>query len=214
MDLKITLLLKKIFSKPWPVILAATFIFFPLIFIGTHTSHDWGDDFAQYIHQAANIVNGIPQSETGFVYSQENFIGPQTYPAGFPLILSPVYALTGNKVGAFITVVSLLYIVLGLLMIIFYRNYFSRITALVLAIIFVYNPAMVMFKREVMSDIPFTAGIKFYPVSEIKVGKHKTIYCSGIFNRIYAFGKTCRYHICCCSCNGETFLPSQTENPH
>jgi len=149
--------LKNIFSKPRSVLIAATILFLPLIFLGTRTSHDWGDDFAQYIHQAGNIVHGIPQSETGFIYSQLNYIGPQAYPVGFPLLLAPVYAIAGNNILAFTTFISMIYIVLGLLMVIFYRQYFTWITALVLAIIFLYNPQMIIFKREIMSDIPFTA---------------------------------------------------------
>ncbi len=150
--------LKNIFSKPRSVLVAAAILFLPLLFIGTHNSHDWGDDFAQYIHQAGNIVQGIPQSETGYVYNEMNpSIGPQAYPMGFPLLLAPVYKLAGNSIGAFIILISLLYIVLGLLMIVFYRQYFSWITALVLAMIFMYNPSLVIFKSEVMSDIPFTA---------------------------------------------------------
>ncbi len=145
------------FSKPRNVIIVSVILFLPLLFLGTRTSHDWGDDFAQYIHQAGNIVHGIPQSETGFIYSQENYIGPQAYPIGFPLLLAPVYAIAGNNILAFTTFISLIYIVSGLLLVIFYRQQFSWITALVLALIFLYNPQMIIFKREVMSDIPFTA---------------------------------------------------------
>jgi 4-amino-4-deoxy-L-arabinose transferase-like glycosyltransferase len=145
------------FSKPRNVIITAVILFLPLLFLGTRTSHDWGDDFAQYIHQAGNIVKGIPQSETGFIYSQENYIGPQAYPVGFPLLLAPVYAIAGNNMVAFTSFISLIYIALGLLMVLFYRRYFSWVTALVLAIIFLYNPQMIIFKREVMSDLPFTA---------------------------------------------------------
>lgn len=145
------------FSKPRNVLITAVFLFIPLLFLGTFTSHDWGDDFAQYIHQAANIVSGIPQSETGFVYSQENYIGPQAYPVGFPLLLAPVYALSGNTMSAFTAYISLIYIILGLLMVIFYRHYFTWISSVVLTLIFLYNPQMILFKREVMSDIPFTA---------------------------------------------------------
>ncbi len=144
-------------SKPRSVVVLAAILFLPLLFLGTRSSHDWGDDFAQYIHQAGNIIQGIPQSETGFIYSQLNYIGPQAYPVGFPLLLAPVYALFGNSMLAFITFISLIYIALGLLILIFYRRYFSWITALVLALIFLYNPQMIIFKREVMSDIPFTA---------------------------------------------------------
>jgi hypothetical protein len=38
--------LKYFFSKPSSTILLAAILFLPLLFIGTHTSHDWGDDFA------------------------------------------------------------------------------------------------------------------------------------------------------------------------
>jgi len=144
-------------SDPRKLLILAAILFLPLLFLGTRNSHDWGDDFAQYIHQAGNIVHGISQSETGFVYSQENYIGPKAYPAGFPLLLAPVYAIAGNSMTAFTTFISLLYILLGLLMVLFYRQYFSPITSLVLAIIFLYNPQMIIFKREVMSDIPFAA---------------------------------------------------------
>jgi len=157
MDIKKLDNFAKIFSKPRAVIITALILFLPLLFLGTHSSHDWGDDFAQYIHQAGNIVQGIPQSETGFIYSQENYIGPQAYPVGFPLMLAPVYALAGNSMIAFTTFISLIYILLGLLILLFYHKHFSWITALVLSVIFLYNPQMIIFKREVMSDLPFTA---------------------------------------------------------
>ncbi|MFA5973572.1 MAG: glycosyltransferase family 39 protein [Lentimicrobiaceae bacterium] len=158
MDENTKLRFKNILSKPRSLIVIAAILFLPLLFIGTHTSHDWGDDFAQYIHQAGNTVHNIPQSQTGYIYNTLNpRIGPKAYPMGFPLMLAPVYAIAGNKIEAFITLISLLYIVLGILMVVFYRNYFSWITALVLAVIFLYNPQVVLFKREVMSDIPFSA---------------------------------------------------------
>ena len=165
------------FSKPRNVIIAAVILFLPLLFLGTRTSHDWGDDFAQYIHQAGNIVKGIPQSETGFIYSQENYIGPQAYPVGFPLLLAPVYAIAGNNMLAFTSFISVIYIILGLLMVIFYRQYFAWITALVLAMIFLYNPQMIIFKREVMSDLPFTAllVLNFILYQKSKTGNLKHI---------------------------------------
>ncbi len=164
-------------SKPQNVIIAAVILFLPLLFLGTRTSHDWGDDFAQYIHQAGNIIQGIPQSETGFIFSQENYIGPQAYPVGFPLLLAPVYALAGNNMLAFTTFISLIYIALGLLLVVFYRQHFSWITALVMTIIFLYNPQMIIFKREVMSDIPFTAllVLNFILYLKLKSGNFKQI---------------------------------------
>ncbi len=173
MEGKTIIRIKTIFSKPRSVLIAAAILFLPLLFLGTHSSHDWGDDFAQYIHQAGNIVHGIPQSETGFIYSQLNYIGPQAYPVGFPLMLAPVYALAGNSMLSFTSFISLVYIVLGMLMVIFYRRYFSWLTAVVLAIIFLYNPQMIIFKREIMSDLPFAAllVLNFILYQRLKPGK-------------------------------------------
>ncbi len=131
-------------------------LFLPLVFIDNRSSHDWGDDFAQYIHQAKNIVQGIPQSETGFIYSQENYIGPAAYPVGFPILLSPVYALFGNSMKAFTTYISLFYFALAFLLLVFYHRHFSFAAALALTMIIIYNPQLLLFKQEVMSDLPFT----------------------------------------------------------
>ena len=149
--------INRILSRPGAATIVAVLLFLPLLFLGTHSSHDWGDDFAQYIHQAGNIVHHVPQSETGYVYSAVNFVGPKAYPVGFPLLLAPVYAIFGNNMTAFTTFVSICYIVLGLFMVVLYKRYFSAVTALVLTVIFLFNPQMLIFKREVMSDIPFTA---------------------------------------------------------
>lgn len=145
------------FSKPRYFILFAVLVLLPLLFMGTRESHDWGDDFAQYIHQAGNIIHGVSQSETGFVYSQKNYIGPQAYPIGFPLMLAPVYAIFGNSISVFIFFISVIYLLMGVYLLLFYRRYFSQLTSFVLMLILMYNPQMLLFKREVMSDIPFTA---------------------------------------------------------
>jgi 4-amino-4-deoxy-L-arabinose transferase-like glycosyltransferase len=149
-------------------------LFLPVLFINIRSNHDWGDDFAQYIHQAENIVSGIPQSETGFVYNEENYIGPAAYPSGFPLLLAPVYAIFGNKMQAFIACISVFYLALAFALIFFYRRYFSPLAALVLTFIMIYNPQLLLFKQEVMSDLPFTfflvMALLWYP--SIKAGNY------------------------------------------
>ena len=71
----------------------------PLLFINVKDSHDWGDDFAGYIHQAKNIVEGNSQFQTGYIINVEGpVLGPPTYPIGFPLLLSPVYYFFGNNI--------------------------------------------------------------------------------------------------------------------
>lgn len=157
--------------------LLVVLLFIPLLFIDNRSSHDWGDDFAQYIHQAANLVKGIPQSDTGFIYSEENYIGPRAYPPGFPMLLAPVYALAGNNMIFFTSYISLFYLALAFLVLIFYRKHFSATAALVLSFILVYNPQLLVFKQEVMSDIPFTVFLigAFILYPKLKPGNYRQL---------------------------------------
>lgn len=156
--------------------------FMPLLCIDNRSSHDWGDDFAQYIHQAANLTRGIPQSETGFIYSQENYIGPRAYPPGFPILLAPVYAVFGNTILAFTVWISLFCFLLAFLVLAFYRKMFSPGVALILAIILIYNPQFLVFKQEIMSDIPFTVFLvlAFLLYPKVKPGEYRSILLFGL----------------------------------
>jgi 4-amino-4-deoxy-L-arabinose transferase-like glycosyltransferase len=129
----------------------------PLLFINIKSSHDWGDDFASYIHQAKNICQGIPQSQNGYVVNQVSpGLGPPAYPIGFPLLLSPVYYFFGNSIHAFDLFLSVLLLLSALLMYRFFKFHFRAITSIFLVLIIVYNPWVLNFKMEVMAEIPFT----------------------------------------------------------
>lgn len=129
----------------------------PVFFINIKTSHDWGDDFAQYIHQAHNIVHGIPQSETGYIYNPNYpLLGPPSYPAGFPILLAPVVALFGNDILHLDLYISFFLFALALLTFHFLLRYYSALISALLVIILIYNPWTLNFKMEIMSDIPFT----------------------------------------------------------
>ena len=128
----------------------------PLFFINARTSHDWGGDFAGYIMQAKNIVEGVPQSETLYVYNTDNpVLGPPAYPIGFPLLLSPVYAIAGNSILAFTFWVTAFLYGLGLVMALFMRRYFTDLVIMFLVLILVYNPWTLAMKLEIMSEFPF-----------------------------------------------------------
>src|SRR5687767_7218324 len=61
--------------------------------------HEWGDDFAWYILQAKSILNGTTDElmeQSTFTNGQSTtHLGPIAYPWGYPLILTPVYAVKG-----------------------------------------------------------------------------------------------------------------------
>lgn len=127
----------------------------PLLFTNIKSSHDWGDDFAQYIHQAKNINDGISQNETGYVFNKDAFIGPKAYPTGFPLLLAPVvyyYGVNYEAINVYLSVFLLLSCFIGYVLL---RTYFSAATAMIVTLIIAYNPVTLNFKTEILSDIPF-----------------------------------------------------------
>ncbi|MCX6290692.1 MAG: hypothetical protein NT126_02895 [Bacteroidetes bacterium] len=147
---------ESIFSRNMFLILAAL-LCLPLFFINVRNSHDWGDDFAQYIMQAKNMVEHKPQTETGYVYHEKMpVVAPPAYPAGFPAMLAAVYLVKGNSIHAFNYLVTLLLFMLCLLMFLFFQKHFSVLTSVFLVLIFAYNPWTLEFKTQILSDIPFT----------------------------------------------------------
>ncbi len=72
-----------------------------LIAIGTfhaatvRQGHLWADDFAMYIHHAKNIVGGHPYTDTGYIFNAAFMVGPKYYPPIFPVLLAPVYRISG-----------------------------------------------------------------------------------------------------------------------
>lgn len=139
----------------------------PLLFINMRNSHDWGGDFALYLQQAENIVHGVPQTENYYIYNpQYPMLGPSVYPVGFPLLLAPVYALFGHNFLVYNVYMSLLLLCAALFFFILLHRRFSYISSLLLLLLFVYNPWMIKFKTEIVSDLPFTmlmlAGLVFF----------------------------------------------------
>jgi hypothetical protein len=128
-----------------------------LFSINVKDSHDWGDDFAQYIHQAKNITKGVSQSETGYIFNKNlPLSGPPAYSMGFPLLLAPVYALAGNSIISFSYLISTFFLLCALIFFRFFRKYLSAFSSYLLVLIFVSNTWMLDFKMEIVSDIPFT----------------------------------------------------------
>jgi 4-amino-4-deoxy-L-arabinose transferase-like glycosyltransferase len=146
----------------------------PIFFINIKNSHDWGDDFAQYIYQAKNLVNSVPQSEPCYIYDNPNFVSP-TYSIGFPIILAPVYYLFGNNIKAFSILITSILFILCFALFTFYRKHFTNLVSILLVLIFVYNPYTLNFKMEIMSDIPFALILLVTVLIYRRINKDKII---------------------------------------
>ena len=136
----------------WIVLL--TVLCIPLLWLGVKDSHDWGDDFASYLHQAQNICEGKPQSEIGYLYNPHYAIlGPRAYTVGFPLLLSPIYALFGHNIYVYLLVMSVILIVFLLMMFAFLSLRMKPFYAFLFCMMIAYNPGTLYLKCEIMCDI-------------------------------------------------------------
>lgn len=128
----------------------------PLFFVNVFNSHDWGGDFAQYIAQAMNMADGIPQAETGYIYNPLHpFLAPPAYPVGYPLMLLPVYLVAGNNILAFTLFTNVLIVLYGMLAFRFFRKHFGLLIALLMTAVLIWHPWLLRFKMEIRSDVPF-----------------------------------------------------------
>lgn len=127
----------------------------PLAFINIRDSHDWGDDFAMYLLEAQNIAEGRAPGATGFMTNPYAEMGPPAYPVGFPLLLSPVVKTHGIDFQALNIFQSCLLICALFSGFLFLRRHFSTLSSLLMTLVIAYNPVLLNFKTEILSDIPF-----------------------------------------------------------
>ncbi len=142
----------------------------PLLFINVKDTHDWGDDFAQYLIQSKNIVENKPQTDNGLIF----FVGRapyaiQAYPVGLPLILAPVYAIYGMHLSPYMILISVLLVITGLTCFAFFNRNENAIIAFLIAMLFCYNPTILDLKKQILSEIPFTCLLMlsiYWPLSK------------------------------------------------
>ena len=121
--------------------------------------HEWGDDFASYIMQAKSIVNWDMQEFVEYnsitINQSSSQIGPVAYPWGYPLILTPVYAVKGiSPLGLKLPG---LFFFSGFVICFYFmmRTRLARTESLLLVSLFAFNPILIDFLDQILSDIPF-----------------------------------------------------------
>lgn len=124
----------------------------------TH-GHFWGDDFAAYIMQARSILNGnmegFIEHNTITITQSSTQLGPIAYPWGYPLILAPVYALTGLSPLGLKTPDVIFYLAFLIVLFLLMRRRVTQIESLLTVSLFAFNPMFLLFLDYIISDIPF-----------------------------------------------------------
>ncbi|MGZ3929991.1 MAG: hypothetical protein ACXVP0_01235 [Bacteroidia bacterium] len=145
----------------------------PLMFFNIKHSHDWGDDFAQYLLEARNILEHKPIGQTGFVENPNFVLGPNCYPPGFPLILALTSPFTHFGMAGLNVLISFFLVLVGYFSFLLLNKWFWFAPSLVLSLIIAYNPLCLHLKTEVLSDYPFTAVLLLFFVLYLNDEKNK-----------------------------------------
>jgi hypothetical protein len=120
------------------------------------SSHEWGDDWAQYVLHARNIVTGIPYGDTGYIFNPDApYVGPPEYPPGLPLLLAPVVAMSGLDIVALKAVCFLCFI--GMLPIAYrvLARPFGRKAAFTAVVLFALHEQVWTLRQYIGSEEPY-----------------------------------------------------------
>ena len=121
--------------------------------------HQWGDDFAWYILQAKSILNGTTDQfmqQSAFTNGQSTtHLGPLAYPWGYPLLLTPMYALKG--ISPLALKIPALFFYAGFLICLYLllQDRLTQVESLLLVAVFAFNPLLLQFLDQILSDVPF-----------------------------------------------------------
>lgn len=121
--------------------------------------HEWGDDWAWYIMQAISIFEGTTDKFieiSNFTnYQSTSHLGPLAYPWGYPLILVPFYAIKG--LSPLTLKLPGLFFYAGFLVCLYFfaKSRLTQTESLLLVSLFAFNPLLLNFLNQILSDIPF-----------------------------------------------------------
>ena len=153
----------------------------PLFFLNVNTTHNWGDDFAQYIHQAQYFAKDNNYHQWHFESNPlDREYAPPSYPNGFPLLISPIISIWGFAVKPILLLITTLLIAWLWVIFKFLNRYIGSAIALCITLICAYHHYLVDFKQFMLSDIPCAlfCSIYLYQRTKEHVNKQSIIWAS------------------------------------
>jgi hypothetical protein len=151
--------------------------------------HQWGDDFAWYIVQAKSILTGTTDEfmeQSAFTNQQSTtHLGPLAYPWGYPLILTPIYAIKG--VSPLALKLPGLFFYAGFLICLYslMRDRLTLPESLIVVSLFAFNPLLLQFLDQILSDIPFLFFSTLSLLLMTQPGKRNILHYVGIGAAIF-----------------------------
>lgn len=152
----------------------------PLFRIGISNSHDWGDDFAQYLLEARNMVDSRPQTNHELVLAGGELpYAIVAYPVGFPILLAPLFDKFGLYIPPYLLLNTVFIILTTLLLFDYLKRSFDVKYSFLIAIFFAYNLISIVLKKEILSEFPFTLAL-ISILLMLKSGARKSFVTAGL----------------------------------
>lgn len=127
----------------------------PLLFICVRDTHDWGDDFAQYIVQARDLSHdGVIMPDRAVLNWPAH--GPAPKGIGFSILLMPLRAMFGVQVGPYLVLNVLVVMISAVFLFTHLRAAHAPVVALIGALLFAYDRHVLQACTEIMPDLPLT----------------------------------------------------------
>lgn len=116
----------------------------------------WMDDYAQYVRHAANLAEGRPYADTGYILNPSYQVaGPVTYPPVLPLLLASVYKLAGPDLQAMKALTVVCFAAFLYVLCLLFRRGLGEKRALLLAALVGLSPVFWKFKDYLYAEYPF-----------------------------------------------------------
>ena len=120
--------------------------------------HPNASDHAAYLIQTKSIVEGSVEKYSEMANFRKNnsivIISPALYPWGFPLLLSPIYAIWGMNLFAHKTFIYIFFLVSCYFIYLLFKNKLNTKYIFSIIILICFNPYFFFFKDWIVSDIP------------------------------------------------------------
>lgn len=141
------------------------------IFFFSSRFQGWGGDYAGYLLEARNIADGKSLATSNYIYNPGYAeLAPPAYPVGFPILLAPVYKIYGLDILEYTRLIGIIWWMIGAVMFLLFKRYFSSWVALGGALVFMYHPLFMFERNAVLSDYPFVVSLLlsvfFYTASD------------------------------------------------
>ena len=149
-------------NNTWRYRIIVAIVLVPLFFINVKDTHDWGDDFAQYLIQARNIVEGRPQTDNGLLVNEKDPVyAIEAYPIGLPLLLAPIYYFFNLSIKPYTIFFSTILFLTGLFCFELFRKRTTLLASIIITLLFCFNITTIDLKKQILSEIPFTCFLIF-----------------------------------------------------